>query len=283
LLIPIDPQAPAPALDLLAEGFPQRPRAFWQAALRRLHDEGDNARAGCPIGLLLVSKGVPVGVVLSPATLRTNAEGKPQRLINLSSWYLKPEHRWRAGLMFRAMMPDAQATYLDLTPTPEVTAMLPLMGFRAINVGTSVGVLPQLALAGGAGVRVEPWRAGDALPADAPSQSLLAAHGPWGCRSVWMVEGQERHLLVWQYVHVRRLPAARLLYVGSHRALPRHLPALARHLMLRGRVLLKWDARADEPALPGVLRRAGGVWHVRGPWSDDRTDFIGSELAMFRL
>ena len=123
------------AAALLAEGFPERSRAFWSHGLGRLARHAGNASCGVPLGALWLSDGEPVGVALTPASPRTRPDGSPRPVVNLSSWYVRPPHRWRAPLMLRALLRDPRATYVDLTPSPPVGACSAGSAFPASSCG----------------------------------------------------------------------------------------------------------------------------------------------------
>ena len=275
----LDEDMPA-AAELLAEGFPERSLAFWQQGLQRIRRHAGNQAAGVPLGRLMVDGTRLVGVVLTPASLRAKPGGSPFALVNVSSWYVRPEFRWRAGMMFRAVVADPQQVYIDVTPNEEICRMLPLFGFKPMNTGTTLAVLPMLALRPAQGARVRLLRADDRLPVGAPPLEMLLAHRELGCESLLLEHDQGQTLFAYQRRRYRRLPAARLKYVGSHRVLERHLPALARFLLGRGFPLMSWDSRIEAPTRLPLIQRPGRAWYARGHDFDDHTDFIGTELCI---
>ncbi len=273
------------AAGLLAEGFPARGEAGWRAALERLAAHARESGGGWPMGQLLIVEGEPVGVGLTPASLRHHADGRAYRLVNVSSLYVRPPHRWRAGLMLRSMVADRDAIYIDLTPSDEIRRMLPMLGFAPVSQGTWVAVLPvqALRLARAGRVHLVAWHDGDDLNTTDPPSAQLAAHRALGGVPMRLEHDEGSTLLVYARRRLRGLPAARLLYVGSHRILQRHLGTLARHLLSRGIGLLSWDARGGSAPLAGRVLRPGGVWYARGDRFEDRSDFIGSELCLLGL
>ena len=268
------------ACRLLAEGFPGRSPDFWAEGLRRLQRHTDNDEAGIALGHLLWQGEEPVGIALSPASRRTGPSGQVRTLINFSSLYVRPEHRWRTALLARAVMADPQAVYTDLTPTPEVQKMLPMLGFAPVNEGTSIELLPVHALRPSPRARVREWRPADPLEPGAPPARTLQHHRELGCVPLVLEHAGGQTLLVYRSRPLRGLRAVRMKYIGSHAVFERHLPALARHLLWRGFAALSWDARGPRRPGLGTLRRPRGVWYARGDRFDDRTDFIGSELCI---
>lgn len=268
------------AAALLVEGFPERSRTFWDEGLRALKRYGGNAECGVPFGQLLIAEGRPAGIALTPACWRRRGDGRRYPLVNFSSWYIRPEHRWLAGLMLRRLFSDPHATYVDLTPDARVARMLVVCGFRAVNTGTIVAALPLCAAGSGRGARVRDLWPEDELSAAAPPRPMLLAHRELGCRPLVIEHEAGRALIVYRERPVRGLPGARLMYVDSHAVLGRCLPALARFLLRRGLLMLSWDARGRKPSGLGSVHRAGGIWYALGEIDGDRTDFIGTELCI---
>jgi hypothetical protein len=271
------------AAALLSEGFPQHQGTFWNEGLERLRRYADNASCGVPLGQLLIVKGEPVGVALTPASLRHDDAGKAYRLINFSSWYLKPEHRWRAAMMFRHVVADKDATYLDLTPAPHVQPMLPLFGFRPMSVGSECVWTPLWALRSSRGAKVREFCVDDPLPVYAPPAHQLLVHNELGCHPLILEHDQGTTLFVYRRRVVRHIPTARLKYVGDHAVLRQHLPALSRYFMARGFGILGWDARPDWPVPAHGWRKPANVWYARGHIPHNCTDFIGTELCLLGI
>ncbi len=280
MLKPLEEGDHSTAVRLLTEGFTQRTAHFWTEAMERLRRYSGNAEAGVPLGHLLLAKGEPVGVALTPASLRRGANGEHFRLINFSSWYIQPEHRYRAAMMFRQVVADTSATYLDLTPALHVQPMLPLFGFRPMSVGMDITATPALAVQPTRGAHLRDFRPDDPLPAHAPSAQQLLVHKELGCSPLILEHPGGQTLFVYRQRAIRRLPTARLKYVGDHAVLQRHLPALARYFALRGMPAMVWDARAEQPAPRWGYRHPANVWYARGQVPDNCTDFIGTELCL---
>lgn len=270
------------ATDLLAEGFPGRTRAFWRTSLSRLVQAGGNAAADHPFGFFMMEKDEPVGIALTPASLRPRPEGAPLRVVNVSSWYVRPAHRWRAALMLRKIVADPGSIYTDLTPTADVRTMIATFGFKAINLGVVMHLLPALALRRGLPATVSEWQPGEPLPERSPPAELVESHRALGCLPL-IVEGRAgRTLLVLRPKRVRRLPATQAVYVGSHAALEPHLPTLARHLLGRGLLVAQIDCRS-EAGTRNLGFRHNGLWFAKGSLFEDCTDHLGTELSLFDL
>lgn len=260
---------------LLVEGFPERDPDFWRGALDTLGRHGGNRAADFPPAFLWISGGEPSGVALTPAVLRRMPDGTTRRIVNISSWYVRPEQRWRAPLMLKSLLKPADTLFLDLTPSPAVRRMLPGLGFRPINRGTRVAVLPLAALRRRAGERAVVLAADE----DPPE---MEGHRALGCVPA-LVEGPAgRSLVVFRRTRIKGVPAAELVYVESHRALAAAFGALARMLTGRGFVVLRMPA-LDEPDPFGTRTLPAGLRYAHGDHPADRTDVLGSELTLFNL
>ncbi|MCZ8375522.1 MAG: hypothetical protein O9342_09115 [Beijerinckiaceae bacterium] len=279
MLTPITPARAPEAVSLLVEGFPERGAAFWQRSLQQILDWPGNALAGYPPGFFWLEKEQPVGILLTPASPRGGPGGRV--VVNVSSWYLRADFRWKAPLMLRAVFRDPGPVFTDLTPTPEVQAMLPAFGFRPVNPGIGLQLTPLLALRPGGDVRVRAWQPDDRLDGAAPPPELIARNRDRGFATLVVEQGPDRHLCVFRPFRYRALPAAFSIFIGSHAALPAAWPAIARHLLARGILVVQCDVRADVPH-PLALRRRG-LWFAKGESFDDRTDHLGSELCLLDL
>lgn len=268
------------AAALLHEGFPQRSADFWLAALQRMQHFGGNAEAGVPLGWLMTQGDAAVGVVLTPASLRRWPEGKVEKLVNFSSWYVQPAHRWRAYLWLRSLLADKTAVYTDLTPTAEVQAMLPKLGFAPVNRGVALLPVPLLALlpAGAARVHVlddaTPWPADCGL-----TREQVDAHRALGCLALVLECEGSRQLIVCRRTRWRGLAVAQLVYAESLSQLLRHRVALARCLRGQGQELFVHDAREPRSTALSWFRPRD-VWFCRGADMRDRSDAFASELCI---
>ncbi len=274
----------ADAERLLSEGFPGLPAAFWAAVLARLKRYGGNADAGVPLGYLMLDGEEPVGVMLTPARLQRQPDGRVQRIVNLSSWYVRPAFRWRAGLMLRHVLADDAAVYTDLTPTPEVQKMLPLLGLHPLNRGVALHLLPLLCLHPGRGARLRLLGSDEPAPPGGPPRDMVEAHRELGCLPLLLDHAGGQALLVCKRVRVRGIPAAQLVYADSQALLLRHRGALARGLLAFGLMLFVHDTQAISLS-PTRLFRRRDIWFARrpadgGPAFDDRTDVFASELCI---
>lgn len=264
------------ATDLLVEGFPERGGAFWAKALATLARFGGD---GHPLGFLLVQKNEPVGVILTPSSLRRRADGSLQRIVNLSSWYVRPTHRWRSGVMLKSIIADAGAVYTDLTPTENVRQMLPSLGFAPLNIGVQLSFLPALAaLFGGRSGAVRPAVAAEWDAAQGPDWSLIEGHCELDCAPL-LVEGPAGETRI-VYQHRKGSRVAKLVYIESHERLRPAMGRLAAYLLRRGCAFVYLPVR-DKRVGFGSIFLSRGVCFAKGGDFADRTDILGSERILF--
>lgn len=278
-LRPIDPAYLAAAVGILAIGFPKATALFWEHSLEKLRAFGGNKEAGVPIGHLLMADEKPVGVILTPARVRTRPDGTRQKVINLSSWYIDPAHRWRAPVMLRAVTRDRDALYTDLTPSPEVQKLLPAFGFKPVNRGLKRLFTPFALIARRLFGRVRDLKQVPAEAITAPTRALLEHHRDLDCMPCALQAEGRWHPLLFKARTVRRLPAAELVYCEDRKVLDRHMAAVARYLLRRGKLfLIIEDRTAPLVAEPGEPQ--AGVRFAKGQHDPDETDYAGSELCI---
>ncbi len=280
MLTPIDASTTPAALDLLAAGFPARSTDYWVNAFRNIRQFGGNEEAGVPAGYLLNEGAGFAGVVLTPASVRRKPDGTVEKVVNLASWYMKPEQRWRAPVMMRTLLRQPDCVFTDLTPTAPVQRMLTAFGFRQLTAGVTVNVLTTAALRWGSGGELIDLEEAPESGMDPAARSLLAAHRPFDCLAAAMRHEGRWHPLLFKYRRLLKLPAAVLIYSECNAALYRNLGAVARYLLRRGRLLLVLDMPLAARA-PGWQRVAKTPRFARGGVFEGRTDHAGSELALF--
>jgi hypothetical protein len=286
-LTPIEPANEENALRLLAEGFPERPLEFWRNAFARMHTTGWNAEAGVPIGQMLSSGATPVGVMLTPASMREFPDGTRRRIVNLSSWYIRTEHRWRGLAMMRRLTAEPDVIYTDVTPTPEMHKLLLAAGFRQMNRGVIAEALPVKACDIGSRSTVRDL---EEAPRGAIAEALrtfLLAHRSHGGIPAALEVGGKWHPLLFKRGRWRRLPSAELLFAPSAVAVTRHMGSIARFLLRRGVLVAHRDSLLDEAPPARGLRTRGMKFAKYSPHDAhllrDRIDHAGTELGIFDL
>jgi hypothetical protein len=277
---PLDDADFAQVATLLHEGFPGLSAGFWAAALQRLKHYGGNRQAGVPLGWLMLNGTEPVGVMLTPASLRLRPDGRTERIVNLSSWYVRPEFRWRAGFMLRGAMVDKTVVYTDLTPSPEVQKMLPLFGFQPLNRGVALHLLPLQCLHPSRGAQIRDLQPDEPWAHAGPPREMIEAHRELGCLPLVLQPPLgPPQLVICRLGRLRGLRLAQLVYADSQSLLLRHRGALARYLLKKGVMLFVHDTR-QSGSTPTAWYRPRDQWFACGHAFDDRTDAFASELCI---
>jgi hypothetical protein len=184
--------------------------------------------------------------------------------------------------MMRNIMRDPTAVFTDLTPNRYVQRMLVALGFRALNDGEGIVVLPYAMATQPSRARIADLRAapdGHIRPA---TRNLLEAHLPCGCIAAAIAEGDAWQPLLFKGCKIRGLPAVRLVYCEDNALLYRNLGAVARYLLKHGKLLLILDIPLGG-TIQGIERRHRSKKFAKGELFENRTDFAGSELALFDL
>jgi len=276
MIVPIDSAKLGHAIDLLAEGFPAKPRAFWAECIARMERFGANAECGVPFGVFMMNGDAPTAIALTLASKRRLAGGD-RTIVNFAAWYVKPEARARAPMMLRAIARLPYDVVTDLTPSVPVQALLPTFGFKPMTAGFSADLAPLSALRP-SDAHIEPLD-----PGAGGVEALLTAHEPFGAMTGALVTREARIPFMFKTTRWRGLTAARLLYCGSNRVVLAHPGAIARFLVRRGAQVVLYDLPRNGPIAPGWRRGGRGLRFARGDVNPELTDYAGSELALFDL
>jgi hypothetical protein len=271
------------AVRLLTEGFPARGAVVWRTFLDRIDRFGSNVAADVPPGYLMFDGETAVAVMLSPTSFRDRPSGEPGRVINLSSWYIQPQHRWRAALMLQSVLRRHEAMFTDLTPTPEVCAMLPAFGFVPINDGVVVSALPLAAVLPGNGTKTRDLLEDDLAGLPPALRQRLATHRDFGCIAAAVVGDGETLPFLVRRRQLKGLPAAKVIYCPDIRRFQAAMPSVARYLISYGISLLLADNIGQSVSQWQVRRPRGlkfakpgaGLAHTPG-----QIDHTGSELVL---
>lgn len=276
---PIDSGNREQAIALLAKGFPGSTQAFWASALERIHKLHAAHDAGAP-GELLMKGERPVGVLLKIAS---NNENGARRTVNLSSWYVEPECRWFAPRMLQKVISDDTAIYTDFTASPETFKLNERLGFQLVSQSIMLFPLPWTAVASRSSARL--LKLTD-VPSHALPQStrhMMRDHEGLGCIcTVMLVDGQY-HPLVFASAKTKRMPSARLIYCENRSVAMKNASAIARFLLLRGKLFLTTPAHVDEKAKGGIPLKKFAPTQVKGEWKPDYVNQTYSELVLLPL
>ena len=217
----LDAQQRREMLELLAEGFPGA-SIDWSRAFRA--PPGDTGH-----GTLLIVDGHPEGGILSFEKTETIG-GRMRRIVNLSSWYIRPRYRRFAVRMMRAVTADPDTIYTGSSPILSVQTICLRAGFRYAAKG-SVASFP---LVNGTGLR-----GGIAVGPFVPGALPNPDHDRWmhdHCdgHHVGILVRQRSSILpvLWERgQEIRGFPAARLVFTTDHNLLRAALPVVHWHML----------------------------------------------------
>lgn len=268
------------ALYLLGQGFPEKPAKFWTTAIDRLRKSDGNAQAEVPIGQILYNGKTPAGVILMPASVKTDDHGQAYREINFSSWYMTESERWRGPMMLRQLMRYENAKYTDFTPTDSVKKILGALGFEPINEGVSLNLLPLSCMQLRRGVSVVPFSDWSTLEMPVACSVDLGQYEDFGCHVAALIDGEEVTTVAFRPVTSRAIKLATLVYSQNNAAVYRNLGAIGRFLAQHSIHVLVLDIPPGGQ-IPGIERKLRGNKYARGIKASNRTDYLGSELSLF--
>jgi hypothetical protein len=258
--------------DLLARGFPAKPRKYWTSALDRL--AARNVPENSPqFGYLLEADGAVVGVLL----LIFSQDGGRIRC-NMSSWYVEPAHRGHAAILAAMAARQKHVTYLNISAAEHTWPILEAQGYRRYTEG-QFAALPALSLKG----------RGEARPLSDPEESLpeyglLRAHADAGCVVLVCETPQGREPFVFLRRRVDKLPfaAMQLVWARSTGAFVACAGPLGRALLLRyGAPAVICDAEGRIPGLAGRFFKDRTPRFFKGPDRPRVNDLSFTEMVLF--
>jgi hypothetical protein len=183
-------------LPLLQEWRPTRPEATWRLLFFPPWETGEDY---CGYGLMHGDRVVGfLGLAFSVRTV----DGRQQRFCNLTTWYVRPEHRDHSISLLRPVLKLHDHTITDLSPSAAVTRISRRLGFETLDSSVHLlvptpDVMPSRSSRGRL-VFVDPGEiASRATPAErailrdhdglARCHALLAANGESYCLVVYTV------------------------------------------------------------------------------------------------
>ena len=268
-------------IDLLTEGFPDRPRNYWTSGFARLATR-DIPESYPRFGYMLDEAGAPVGVLLLIYTgADLGADQAPR--FNVSSWYVRPAYRGYASLMAHMALKRRAAVYLNTSPMPHTLPMLSAMGFAPLSRGQVVAA-PGLskALPGAKVIEIGPYSRLSDYP-DQAEFALLRAHAAQGCVSLVVREADRWTPLVFLHRHIRYAPTRtlQLAYCHDTADFVRVAGAVGRFLARSGHHLVICDANGPIKGLAGVYVKGKSPKYFRGPAKPRLNDLAFTEATVF--
>jgi hypothetical protein len=208
-------------LELLAEGFPDAsidwPRAFRAPPGRSGHGTLLIVDGRAEGGILTFEKTEPIG-------------GRARRIVNLSSWYIRPRYRKFAARMIRAVTSEPDTIYTGTSGILSVQKIGLRVGFRYASKG-SIASLPLLNGTGlWGGIAVGPFV--PAVLPDPDHDRWMADHCDGHHIGILVRVGSRVVPVLWEPgQRIRGFSAARLVFTTDHGVLHAALPAVHWHML----------------------------------------------------
>ena len=265
--------------DVLAEGFRERPRAYWDRALERMRTR-ETPSEYPRFGLLLESGGRCVGVLLQ-IYARLVEDGRSVVRCNVSSWYVAPAFRSYASLLVTRALRHKDVTYLNVSPAEHTWPILKAQGYRRYSEGQFVAA-PMLSRSG-RGAQVRPYCVGERGVEPALS-ALLDAHVAMGLIVLVCTRGAEQDVFAFLPRAVAGVPvrAAQLVYCAGTDSFRRFAGPLGRWLLMqRGLPLVLLDAERPVRGLVGRFFKDRAPKYYRGERAPRLNDLAYTEAVLF--
>ena len=261
-------------LDLLREGFPQA-RFDWAIAFN-----APPGRSG--YGLLMIVDGHPQGGILCFEKVETFG-GRERRIVNVSSWYIRPKYRRMAVRMLRTLTSDPDAVFTACSPIKAAQAIGLRTGFRYLSHGSIASVPLLNGFTAGRGIKVGPF---DPDAVGPEHRRWMADHANPRHIALLIRQGERAVPALWRRgLKVKELPAARLIFTSDYALLRAALPAIHAHMLRRhGIVGLYLPRIAPLEGLRSVRKRnKGPSIIVKGDIADEDVNLLYSELSYLPL
>lgn len=270
-LIPIlDEHQRRQMLQLLAEGFPGG-TIDWSSAFKAPPGTFGHGY------LLMVNQQLAGGILVFEKT--ETIRGQPRRVVNLSSWYIRPPYRKYAVRMVREICADQSAIYTTFSPIPSVQKIAQRIGYRYVSQG-SIASAPFInGMISKAGISVEPYSPG--LVTNPEHDRWMRDHSDE--RHIGLLIRSQSDLIPTLWLRgfkIRGLPAARLLFAADHQALRAAMPGVHWQMLKAHGIVFVYLPRIARYADFRSIRKPGRgpCVMVRGDISDEDVNLLYSEL-----
>ena len=264
------------AISLLSEGFPARPRSFWETSVLRLLSYTEQRWDGV-VGHIASASGQDVGICLSIPTMRMAYESVPRKVINLASFYMRPGNEWMTTLFMRRLMKDPGVEYLDVTASAAMRDVVRHLGFADRTAGMVVVPAPAAALRPGSGIRILP-RAQLTTAMMSPAHlDLLDQHSRHQAISLGVEAEGIVHPLILVPASRKRLAGGRIILARDRELIRAAAGPLARHLVKLGMFFFEFDSPSPVQ-IAGARFVSGALVQTTWPVASPCIDHTFSEL-----
>lgn len=260
---------------LMAEGFPRKSLAFWQAALAALQVR--RAAPGTPAyGYGIEADGLQ-GAALALGSLHDGAADL-QTIVNISSWTVRPPFRGPAAKdLYRYASSFDGPTYSNLSAAAHTLKTITAFGFREGTAGQIIGI--------GVGRdersarRIVPFDQAVAAGLADTHCELLRYHAERGC-IVGCIATADR--LVPLILMPRRIkpgiPVAQLIYCERLEEFSANSLSIYLWLLAKGYAALLVDASGPVKGLRGKYYPGRAAKYYKGPLPRHAVDHSYSEM-----
>ncbi len=256
----------------LAEGFPARSAATWQASLEALL-RWKEQRSLPGVGFVLTDGETIVGCLL---TLYAPDGSR----CSFSSWYVAAGYRRFGTILVSAALRDRSLTYLNISSEKDTRPIIEAQGFKRYSSGVLVAApLLSLASLNTAGVLWSDPRAADEV--SIPERQLMEDHAAFGCICFWCSDQGRIYPIVLARRPLRGLNrVAQLIFCPADMDWRRLGGAVGRAMARHGLFLLLLDAEGPIPGLPGRFFDDRMPKYCRGPAVPRLGDLAYTEAAL---
>ena len=229
------------------------------------------------------SDGKPVGAILMTYS-PTVVGGEPRVRGNGAFWYVEPEFRSLASMLFSKACSHRDVTYLNLSPGLQTLGILDAQRYMPYITG-EFKALPALRLkAMGAEVHALPARAGNVKGLTPFETELLRDHIDFGCIALICRAKGQTHPFIFEQRRrpgILKITYARLVYCRSIEDFVQCAGPVGRFLAMRGMPIVCIDSNGRIPGLFGKFFRARTPKYFKGPHAPRLGDFAYTERVMF--
>lgn len=206
-------------LELLREGFGQA-KFDWSVAFDTL---------ACH-GLLMIADGSPQGCMLFFEKTET-IDGHARRIVNFSSFYIRPKYRRFAVRMVRALSSDPDTIYTAVTAIRSTQAIARRVGYRHASHGSAASVPLLNGFLSPRDIHIEPF---DPAAVEPEHGRWVTDHADARHIAVMIRKGERVVPVLWKRgLRVKELPAVRLMFAPDYALLRAALPALHVYMLRR--------------------------------------------------
>ncbi len=164
--------------------------------------------------------------------------GEAERFCNLGAWCVLPDYRFHSVRLLKALLAQDDYHFTDLSPSGNVVSLNARLGFRSLDTSTAlVPNLPWPSLIRRTRISADPDVI-DSTLAGAELELYRDHAQAAAVRHLVLIRGGDYCYVMFRKVRRKNLPLfAAILHVGNPELFRRAVLPLARHLLIRHRIL----------------------------------------------